>query len=72
MNQQDYDQLVEQTIEYVKAEMFSNDASHDWHHIERVRRLAKFIAMAEGLTQNEQLIVVELGAILHDLWDINS
>lgn len=68
MNQQDYDQLVNQTIEYVKAEMSSNDSSHDFHHIQRVRHLAKFIAITEGLTQDDQLIV-ELGALLHDLKD---
>ena len=64
-------QWLEETVEYVKEEMSSNDSSHDFHHIERVRRLAKTIAIEEGLTQTNRL-VTELGALLHDLKDINS
>ena len=42
------------------------DASHDYAHIERVRRLALRIAREEGLGA-EALEVVELAALLHDI-----
>ena len=60
--------LIADTEAYVKSEMASNDSSHDWNHIERVRRLAYYIAKEEGLDGENQLIV-ELSALLHDIKD---
>lgn len=60
--------LVTKTIVYVKGEMASNDSSHDWYHIERVCRLAKTLAVREGLDEIQQLMV-ELCALLHDIKD---
>lgn len=60
--------LIADTEAYVKSEMSSNDSSHDWNHIERVRRLAHYIAKEEGLDGENQLIV-ELSALLHDIKD---
>lgn len=60
--------LIADTEAYVKSEMSSNDSSHDWNHIERVRRLAHYIAKKEGLDGENQLIV-ELSALLHDIKD---
>lgn len=45
---------------------FAEEASgHDWHHIHRVWRLARKIAVAEGA----RLDVVELAALVHDIAD---
>ena len=61
-------ELIEKTINYVQQEMAGNDSSHDWNHIDRVRKLAKFIAQKEGLSESQQL-EVELAALLHDIKD---
>lgn len=57
--------LVTSTIDYVKQELADAEAGHDWWHVERVWKLAKEIA----LTENVNLLVVELGALLHDIAD---
>lgn len=45
---------------------FENDSSgHDWHHIMRVFELSKYIQTHEGGDE----IVVQLGALLHDISD---
>lgn len=41
------------------------EAGHDWHHIQRVHRLAKTIHANEG----GDLLVIELAALLHDIAD---
>ena len=45
--------------------MSSNDASHDWYHVERVWNTAKAIASTEKV----DILVVELAALLHDITD---
>src|SRR5438552_917733 len=60
--------LIEKTVAFVKSEMATNDSSHDWYHIERVRHLAKTLALREGLDEKQQL-TVELCALLHDIKD---
>lgn len=57
--------LIEKTIAFVKSELQFAEAGHDWYHIERVWKQAKFIAT--DYTCN--LEVVELGALLHDIAD---
>lgn len=45
---------------------FAGEGSgHDWWHIERVRKMALRIAKSEGANS----VVVELGALLHDMAD---
>jgi hypothetical protein len=39
--------LVQQTAGFVKSQLQSNDASHDWRHIERVWTLARTLAKEE-------------------------
>jgi uncharacterized protein len=57
---------VEKVTGYLKPK-FSDDVSgHDWHHLERVRRLSLYIAKQEGLTD---LHSIELAALLHDVSD---
>jgi len=58
--------IITKTIEFVKAELQGNDASHDWHHIERVWKIARTIAQSEGVQDTE---VIEIAALLHDVRD---
>lgn len=54
------------TLEADLKKAFAGEASgHDWHHIDRVRRLALHLAVLEGA----DLLVVELAALLHDIAD---
>ncbi|WP_370895376.1 HD domain-containing protein [Chryseobacterium gossypii] len=57
--------LIDNTIEFVKAKLDGAEAGHDWFHIERVWKLSKKIALDE----NCNLEVVELSALLHDIAD---
>lgn len=59
------DQLIEATIAYVKQELADAEGGHDWWHIYRVWQSAKHIAA----TENVNMLVVELGALLHDIAD---
>ncbi len=57
--------LIENTVEFVKKKLEGAEAGHDWFHIERVWKLSKKIAG----TENCNLEVVELAALLHDIAD---
>jgi uncharacterized protein len=56
---------IQQTITYVKQELKNAEGGHDWWHTERVWKTAKHIAKSEEV----DLLVVELGALLHDIAD---
>ncbi|HAY89682.1 MAG TPA: phosphohydrolase, partial [Bacteroidetes bacterium] len=56
---------ITQTITYVKEQLADAEGGHDWWHIERVWKTAKHIAKSEDV----DLLVVELGALLHDIAD---
>lgn len=56
---------IEKTITYVKKQLANAEGGHDWWHIERVWKSAKKIAE----TENVNLLVVELAALLHDIAD---
>lgn len=58
-------QLIEATTEFVKNQLRDAEGGHDWWHIYRVWKLAKTIGKAEGADG----LVVELGALLHDIAD---
>ena len=60
-----HDQMIEKTKEYVKKNMEYGDVGHDWFHIERVWKMARMIANEE----DANVLVVELGALLHDIAD---
>ena len=62
MNQQT---IIPQTIEFVKTTLESAEGGHDWWHVYRVWQLSKRIAE----TEQADLLVVELGALLHDIAD---
>ncbi|NML55972.1 HD domain-containing protein [Chryseobacterium cheonjiense] len=57
--------LIENTVEFVKEKLKGAEAGHDWYHIERVWKLSKKIAE----TENCNMEVVELAALLHDIAD---
>lgn len=58
--------IVAKTVDFVRQALSGNDGSHDWFHIQRVWRLAKRLAIEEGV---EHLEEVELAALLHDIDD---
>uniref|UniRef100_K3X429 HD/PDEase domain-containing protein n=1 Tax=Globisporangium ultimum (strain ATCC 200006 / CBS 805.95 / DAOM BR144) TaxID=431595 RepID=K3X429_GLOUD len=60
--------LVQQTADFVREQLKSNDASHDWRHIERVWTLARTLAKEENVPE-ENLEIVDLAALLHDIDD---
>ncbi len=57
--------IIQKTIEFVKEKLENAESGHDWFHIERVYKNALLIAKNE----NCNIIVVELGALLHDIAD---
>jgi uncharacterized protein len=57
--------LVERVAAHVKARFLTESSGHDWHHINRVWKLARQIAVQEGANQE----VAELGALVHDIAD---
>ena len=57
--------LIETTIQFVKATLAQAEGGHDWFHIERVYKNAVLIAASE----NCDLGIVQLGALLHDIAD---
>ncbi len=59
------ERIIEQTIAFVKQTLEDAEGGHDWWHIYRVWQLSKLIAG----TENVSLLVVELGALLHDIAD---
>ena len=63
--------LVEKTAEFVKNKFEEEASGHDWWHMYRVWQLAKTIAASEP---SANLLVVELGALLHDIddWKFND
>lgn len=56
---------IQEIAEKVKKVFEGEGTGHDWWHIERVRKLAMKIAQSEEVDP----VIVELGALLHDLAD---
>ena len=57
--------IINNTIAFVKTTLAGAEGGHDWFHIERVWQNSKLIAKSEDV----DLLVVELGALLHDIAD---
>lgn len=57
--------IINTTIAFVKSELENAEGGHDWFHIERVYKNALLIAKGEDC----DIIVVKLGALLHDIAD---
>lgn len=62
MNQE---QIINKTVVFVKEVLADAEGGHDWWHIYRVWKSVKQIAQSEDVN----LFVVELGALLHDIAD---
>jgi uncharacterized protein len=61
---------IKKTEDYVKSVLEKDGSGHDWYHVDRVRKIAKQIAKKE----KSDPLVVELGALLHDIadWKFNN
>jgi uncharacterized protein len=57
--------LINKTIAFVKEKLNDAEGGHDWFHIERVYKNALLIAKSTDC----DLVVVQLGALLHDIAD---
>ena len=58
--------IVDKTVEFVKETLAQAEGGHDWWHIYRVWKNAQHIAKEEG---GVDMLIVELGALLHDIAD---
>ncbi|WP_299680233.1 HD domain-containing protein [uncultured Dokdonia sp.] len=58
-------QLIDNTISFVKRTLANAEGGHDWFHIERVYKNALLIAKGEPVDD----LIVALGALLHDIAD---
>ncbi|MBM1105375.1 HD domain-containing protein [Aurantibacter crassamenti] len=57
--------IIDQTILFVKETLKNAEGGHDWFHIQRVYNNSLLIAKDE----NVDILVVGLGALLHDIAD---
>ena len=57
--------LVSRVAQHIKTKFALESSGHDWHHINRVWKLARQIGAQEGANQE----IVELGALVHDIAD---
>jgi uncharacterized protein len=58
--------IIDNTILFVKQQLENAKGGHDWFHIERVYKNALLIAREE---EDCNIIVIKLGALLHDIAD---
>lgn len=56
--------IIEKTAKYIEK-ISHKESGHDWSHIERVWKNAIYIWEKE----NANLFIVELAALLHEIWD---
>nr|MBP9732526.1 phosphohydrolase [Candidatus Magasanikbacteria bacterium] len=59
------EEIVEATKQHVKQVLSGEGSGHDWWHVYRVWNNAKHI----GQSENVDMFVVELTALLHDIAD---
>ena len=60
-----HQETIDATVEFVKKELADAEGGHDWWHIYRVWKNAQLLLQNENANQ----LVVELGALLHDIAD---
>lgn len=59
------EEVLERTEAFIRQQLAGESSGHDWWHIARVRAAA----MSIGRTENADLYIVELAALLHDVAD---
>ena len=59
------EEIIKNTIAFVKNELQNAEGGHDWFHIERVYKNALLISESEKVDKT----IVSLGALLHDIAD---
>lgn len=57
--------IIEETKKFAKERLKNGESGHDWSHTERVWKTAVRIAREE----KTDLFIVEMSALLHDVWD---
>ncbi|PKP39723.1 MAG: phosphohydrolase [Bacteroidetes bacterium HGW-Bacteroidetes-13] len=57
--------IIQNTIRFVKTQLQGAEAGHDWFHVERVYKMAIRINKSEKANET----VITLGALLHDVAD---
>ncbi len=57
--------IIKDTVDFVKDTLAGAEGGHDWWHIHRVWNLSRHI----GWSENVDMPIVELGALLHDIAD---
>ncbi|CAL1516859.1 HD domain-containing protein [Chitinophaga sp. MM2321] len=62
---QEQQKIIDAAVAFVKEELTEAEGGHDWWHIYRVWQQARHIAAKETVDP----LVVELGALLHDIAD---
>ena len=64
------EEIIIQTVDFVKKTLDGDTSGHDWQHIERVWKNAVRIAKKD----DADLFIVELAALLHDIadWKFNN
>lgn len=60
-----HEDIIQLTTQYVKETLAQDSSGHDWQHIERVWKMARYLATEEKV----DILVVELAALLHDIAD---
>ncbi|ANH83670.1 phosphohydrolase [Niabella ginsenosidivorans] len=58
-------QIINHTATFVQQQLQDAEGGHDWFHVERVWKTARHIAAHEKANR----LIVELGALLHDIAD---
>jgi len=58
--------LITKTEQFIKEKFTDERSGHDWWHMYRVWQLSKHIAKQE---KDADMLIVELGALLHDIAD---
>ncbi|MDU0370090.1 HD domain-containing protein [Hymenobacter endophyticus] len=58
--------LVDRTAAYIRQKFLHEGSGHDWEHIRRVWQVARGLAQH---TPGADLLITELGALLHDVAD---
>lgn len=61
-----HEKIINTTIEFVKETLAEAEGGHDWYHIERVWKTARYIRKLED---EGDLLTIELASLLHDISD---